>query len=368
MSPSPLSASSFVDWDKGLPAFDEEAAVRARAHQAQLTKPAGSLGRLEDLAVFYAGARGQFPVATPERARLFVFAADHGVTVEGVSPYPSSVTAAMVANFVAGGAAISVLTRAHGIELTVVDVGVASPLPVASRAGARLLSLPVRAGTANLRREAAMTRAEARAALDVGARLAAEAAAEGVTLLGAGEMGIGNTTAAAAVVAALTGADAEAVVGRGTGVDDAGLARKIEVVRDALALHHPDRRDALGVLAAVGGLEIAAMAGLMLGGASRRVPVVVDGFISGAAALVAVTLAPAVRGFLCFSHVSAERGHRVVCDALDARPLLDLGLRLGEGTGAALAIALVRDAVRLQAEMATFESAGVADRSADPSP
>jgi nicotinate-nucleotide--dimethylbenzimidazole phosphoribosyltransferase len=349
-------------WAKALPAFDEVSAAAARAHQTQLTKPPGSLGRLEELAVFYAGARGRFPVASPGRARIYVFAADHGVAAEGVSPYPSSVTAAMVANFVAGGAAISVLARAADIDLVVVDVGVASPIPGAGGAAAKLLSLPVRAGTASFLHGPAMSRAEAERALDVGARLAAEAAGEGVELLGAGEMGIGNTTAAAALVAALTGAAPEAVVGRGTGVDDAGLARKLEVVRASLERHRLERGDALGALAAVGGLEIAAMAGLMLGGAARRVPVVVDGFISGAAALVATRLAPRVRDYLCFSHLSAERGHRVVCDALDARPLFDLGMRLGEGTGAALAIELVRRAVRLQSEMATFASAGVANR------
>jgi nicotinate-nucleotide--dimethylbenzimidazole phosphoribosyltransferase len=342
--------------------FDIAAAARAREHQGQLTKPPGSLGRLEELAIFYAGARGAFPVAAPARARVVVFAADHGIAAEGVSPYPSSVTAAMVANFVGGGAAISVLTRASDIELSVVDVGVASLIPVVPGATAKLVSLPVRAGTASFLRGPAMSRVQAEQALAIGERLAREAAAEGVDVLGAGEMGIGNTTTAAAVVAALTGAAPADVVGRGTGVDDAGLARKTEVVRAALAHHRLDRTDPLGVLAAVGGLEIAAMAGLMLGGAALRVPVVVDGFISGAAALVAVALAPGVRDYLLFSHLSAERGHRVVCEALDARPLLDLGLRLGEGTGAALAINLLRAAVRLQNEMATFASANVANR------
>ncbi len=345
-----------------LPPFDVDAASKARAHQEQLTKPPGSLGRLEELAVFYAGARGRFPVAPPARARIYVFAADHGVAAEGVSPYPSSVTAAMVANFVAGGAAISVLSRANDIELTVVDVGVASPIPPVPGSTARFLSEPVRAGTASFVRGPAMTRAEAERALAIGMRLAGEAADEGVEVLGAGEMGIGNTTTAAALVAALTGAAPADVVGRGTGVDDAGLARKTAVVRDALALHRFEARDPLGTLAAVGGLEIAAMAGLMLGGAARRVPVVVDGFISTAAALIAARLTPGARDYLLFSHLSAERGHRIACEALDARPLLDLGMRLGEGTGAALAIDLLRGAVRLQSEMATFASANVANR------
>jgi nicotinate-nucleotide--dimethylbenzimidazole phosphoribosyltransferase len=352
-----------LEWSTMVPPFDEAAAARARAHQEQLTKPPGSLGRLEELAVFYAGARGAFPVAAPARARICVFAADHGVTAEGVSPYPSSVTAAMVSNFVAGGAAISVLARAHDIELRVVDVGIAtaSPPAVGARAAA-FASHPVRPGTANLRREPAMSREEAARAINVGSLQAALAAGEGVELLGAGEMGIGNTTAAAAVVCALTGKEPELVVGRGTGVDAAGLARKIDVVREALVLHALDAADALGVAAAVGGLEIAAMAGLMIGGAQARTPVVVDGFISGAAALLATRLVSGVRDYLCFSHLSAERGHRVVCDALDARPLFDLGMRLGEGTGAALAINLLRAAVRLQSEMATFASAGVANR------
>jgi nicotinate-nucleotide--dimethylbenzimidazole phosphoribosyltransferase len=345
-----------------VPPFDEGAAARARAHQEQLTKPPGSLGRLEELAVFYAGARGEFPVAAPARARICVFAADHGVTAEGVSPYPSSVTAAMVSNFLAGGAAISVLARAHDIELRVVDVGIATAPPTIGASPTAFASLPVRPGTANLRREPAMSPVEAARALEVGRAQALLAAGEGVEVLGAGEMGIGNTTAAAAVVSALTGKEPELVVGRGTGVDAVGLARKIAVVREALALHALEVDDALGVLAAVGGLEIAAMAGLMIGGAERRIPVVVDGFISGAAALVATRLAPDVRGYLCFSHLSAERGHRIVCDALDARPLFDLGMRLGEGTGAALAIGLLRAAVRLQSEMATFASAGVANR------
>jgi nicotinate-nucleotide--dimethylbenzimidazole phosphoribosyltransferase len=360
-----VSPFDTMTWAATMPAFDEAAAARARAHQEQLTKPPGSLGRLEELAVFYAGVRGAFPVAPPARARICVFAADHGVTAENVSPYPSSVTAAMVANFASGGAAINVLARAHDIELRVVDVGTApSDLPPVPQPVVQVVLRPVRrGGTGNLRREAAMTHAEASAALQLGFTQAQAAADEGVDILGAGEMGIGNTTAAAAVVCALTGKEAELVVGRGTGVDGAALARKMAVVRGALDHHQLDASDTLGVLAAVGGLEIAAMAGLMLGGAARRVPVVVDGFISGAAALVATRLWPGVRDFLCFSHLSAERGHRVVCDALDARPLLDLGMRLGEGTGAALAINLLRAAVRLQSEMATFASANVANRS-----
>ena len=354
-----------------VPALDEDAIGRARAHQAQLTKPPGSLGRLEELAIWYAGARGRFPAAVPKRGELFVFAADHGVAVEGVSAYPAEVTAAMVRNFRAGGAAVNVLARQCGLAVTVVDVGVNGPAldaaagdPQASTAGApAFVAARVRAGTRNLRREAALTRDEAAAAHAAGVRLAAEAAARGADLLVGGDMGIGNTTAAAALLCAFGGDDPEAVVGRGTGVDDGGLARKAQVIRDALALHRPDSHDPLGVLAAVGGLEIAALAGLMHGGAVHRVPVIVDGFIAGAAALVATRLAPAVRDFLLLSHLSAERGAARLASLLGGPPpLIDLGLRLGEGTGAALVVPLLRSAVALQNEMATFAGAEVPDR------
>jgi nicotinate-nucleotide--dimethylbenzimidazole phosphoribosyltransferase len=346
-----------------VPAFDRHAADAVRAHQLRLTKPAASLGRLEEIAAWYAGARGIAAAPPPNKAEIIVFAADHGVVVEGVSAYSSSMTAAMVSNFLAGGAAINALARAAGIPVTVVDVGVAgdlSALPTERRA--RFISAKVRAGTGNLRREVAMTRAEAEATLETGARLASDAAIEGVDLLGVGEMGIGNTTAASTLLCALTGRTSEESVGRGTGLDDAHVAHKTKVVREALALHHPRTIDPIGALAAVGGLEIGAMAGLMIGAAARRVPVVVDGFISTVAALLAVKLAPLVRDYLCFSHLSAERGHRLACAALDARPLLDLGLCLGEGTGTALAIPLIKAAVSAGHDMATFATAGVSDR------
>jgi nicotinate-nucleotide--dimethylbenzimidazole phosphoribosyltransferase len=346
-----------------VPPRDEAAHAAARAHQDKLSKPAGSLGRLEELGAWYAGARGQFPVAPPERAQLYVFAADHGVTAEGVSAYSSTVTAAMVGNFLAGGAAVSVLARASGVAVSVVDVGVAgdlSSLPLPSERRAPFVAAKVRAGTANLRREPAMSRAEAEAALAIGERLAGEAAAAGVTLLCGGDMGIGNTTAAAALVCALSGASPDEVVGRGTGVDGDALARKREVVRDALALHRPDADDPLGVLAALGGLELAALAGLYLGGAARRVPSIVDGFPASAAALVAVRLCPPLRDHLVLSHRSAEQGAPIVARAIGLQPLFDLGLRLGEGTGAVLAAQLVRAAVAVQHEMATFSTAGIA--------
>jgi nicotinate-nucleotide--dimethylbenzimidazole phosphoribosyltransferase len=346
-----------------IPPFDEAAAGAVRAHQLRVTKPAGSLGRLEELAAWYAGARGRFDAEPPDAAEIFVFAADHGIAAEGVSAYPSSITASMVANFLAGGAAINALAGAASVGLTVVDVGVAGDLAsLPAQRRARFVAAKVRAGTGNFLIEPAMSRAEAEAALTVGSNLAGEAASRGIALLGAGEMGIANTTSAAAVLAALTGRPCEETVGRGTGLDARGVERKAAVIREALARHRADPKDPLGVLAAVGGLEIAAMAGLMLGAAERRVPVVVDGFISTVAAVVAVALAPPVRRYLCFSHLSSEHGHRLANATLDAQPLLDLGLCLGEGTGAALAIPLVRAAVRARHEMATFATAGIPER------
>jgi nicotinate-nucleotide--dimethylbenzimidazole phosphoribosyltransferase len=346
-----------------VPPFDDGAAKAARSYQTTLTKPPGSLGRLEELAIAYAGQRGRFPVAPPSLVEVWIFAADHGVAAEGVSAYPSAVTPAMVANFLSGGAAISVMAREHGFALGIADVGVAGPIPPAPRREeVRFLDARVRQGTRNFRREPALSRVEAAAALEVGLRVAREATERGAELLVGGEMGIGNTTAAAALVSAIGGDDPAKIVGAGTGLDEAGVAHKATVVREALALHKPDPKDPLSLLAAVGGLEIAALSGFMVGAASRRVPVVVDGFICTAAALVAVLIAPAVKAYLVPSHLSAERGHRRGCELLGIAPLFDLGLRLGEGTGGALGAHLLRTAVALQAGMATFSAAAVPDR------
>jgi len=345
-----------------IPQFDEAAESAAKAYQLRLTKPPHSLGRLEQLATWYAGVRGRFPIEVPAVTELAVFAGDHGVTVEGVSAYPSSVTPAMVANFLAGGAAVNALSRRCGVTLTVVDVGVAGDLTaLPTPRGVRYVSAKVRAGTANMLREPAMFREEAMAALGVGLDVAADAVLR-ADVLAVGEMGIGNTTAAAAVCAALTGIPPEELVGAGTGLDERGIARKVQVVREALALHRPLSEDPVGVLAAVGGLEIAAMAGFMIGVAAARRPILVDGFISTSAALVAVALRPAVKPYLCLSHLSAERGHRCICESLGLTPLLDLGLRLGEGTGAVLAAHLLTTAIEAQVCMATFSTAGVPDR------
>ena len=331
----------------------EGAAAEAQRHVDALTKPPGSLGRLEEIAVRLAVLRGGSPRV--DHPVVFTFAADHGVVAEGVSAYPQIVTAQMVENFLRGGAAINVLARQAGARVIVADFGVASPLA----ARAELVSCPIAPGTSNMARGPAMTRAQATRAIERGAALAEEAIDAGADLLATGEMGIGNTTAAAAITAAITGAPPEAVTGRGTGVDDATWRRKVEVIGAALAVNQPDAADGLDVLAKVGGFEIGGLVGVMLAGAARSVPVAVDGFISTAAALVAAALAPQVRAALFASHRSAEPGHALALAHLGLSPYLELSLRLGEGTGAALFIHLARAAALIYREMATFKSAGV---------
>ena len=313
--------------------------ARIRARLDSLTKPPGSLGRLEDLVV-QLGLIQQTESPQIARKAMIVFCADHGVVEEGVSPYPSEVTRQMVANYRSGGAAINVLCRHGGIEPVIVDMGVGSP-------------------TRNFAREPAMTRAEAEQALETGFAYAAKA-----DILGAGEMGIGNTTSAAALFSAFSGFDPTETAGRGTGLDDAGVAKKAAVIRRALALHKTT--DPIDTLAALGGFEIAALTGLILGAASRRHLVMLDGFITGAAAIVARAIAPASLDYVVFSHCSAERGHKKLLDYLNASPLLNLEMRLGEGTGAALGIGLLESAVNLYREMATFQSAGVSTSAPPP--
>ncbi len=344
----------------GVPPLDDAAMRRAEARQAVLTKPAGSLGRLEDLSIRIAGMTGHLDPPL-ERAVVFVLAADHGVAAEGVSAYPSDVTAQMVANFLRGGAAINVLAAAAGARVVVADIGVDAEL----EAHPGLRALKVRRGTASITRGPAMSVEDARRAIDVGRELVrAEAPDIAIT----GDMGIGNTTASAALICALTGLDVLEVVGRGTGVDDAGLERKQRAVNDALRVNGDAlRRGPLETLAAIGGLEIAGLVGVILETASSHKPVIIDGFISGAAALVAAALAPRVTGYLIASHRSLELGHRAVLERLGLQPLLDLELRLGEGTGGALALPLVRASVRLLNDMATFEDAGVSGR-VEPTP
>ncbi|MFZ5863206.1 MAG: nicotinate-nucleotide--dimethylbenzimidazole phosphoribosyltransferase [Nitrospirota bacterium] len=338
-------------------ASDSLIADGLRARLDRLTKPLGSLGRLEELARWYGAARGATSPAL-RRKTVAVFAGDHGVTIEGVSAYPSDVTAQMVYNFLRGGAGINVLARHVGANVVVVDVGVAHAFPELEGLRRR----KVRPGTANLAIGPAMTREEAEAAVAVGVELAEELAAAGVDVIGAGEMGIGNTTSSSAITAVMTGAAPRDVTGRGTGIDDVVWTRKVSVIERAITVNRPDANDPMDVLTKLGGLEIAALVGVMLGAAARRVPVVLDGFISGAAALIATGLEPSLGGYLLASHQSVEPGHRLTLDRLGLAPVLDLGLRLGEGTGAALAIGLLDAAVKILNEMATFGEAGVSER------
>lgn len=326
----------------------------ASERQLELTKPPGSLGRLEEIANRYAAIRESFAI-TASRPRIVLFAADHGVCAEGVSAYPQAVTAQMVLNFLHGGAAINALARTGGIELKVVDVGVASPLPPSSE----LLSRRIAPGTRNFCEEPAMTHDEMAAALTIGIDLASDSALAGCDLLGFGEMGIGNTTPASAITAVITRKPLEAVVGCGTGADEACMARKRSAIWRGLSLHADRLGDPLGVLRCVGGLEIAAMCGFCLGAAARRLPVVTDGFIATAAAALAVGLCPAVSGYLFASHSSVEPGHAHLLAQLEQEPLLRLNMRLGEGTGAALAIKLMQASVAAFTGMATFTAAGV---------
>jgi len=322
-----------------------------------LTKPRGSLGRLEELARRIAVIQGTVPPRLG-RKLLFVFAADHGITEEGVSAYPNQVSAQMTYNFLNGGAAINVLARHHGVETEILDVGV--DYEFAAARGLR--NCKVRRGTANFARGAAMTRDEAVRSVELGIQLAQEAAAENVFLLGAGDMGIGNTSSAAAILCALTGVAPAEAVGRGTGIDDAMLARKIAAIERGLAINRPETKDPLDVLAKVGGLEIGAMAGVILGAAAVRLPMVLDGFIAGAAALLAQRFCPPVRDVLFASHHSAERAHRLMLDDLKLAPVLDLQMCLGEGTGACLLMGVIEAAVKIMREMATFDSAGVKEK------
>ncbi len=338
--------------------LDPVSMAAARTLQARLTKPPGSLGALEELATRLAGLAGTCPPRLPQRPAVAVFAGDHGVHAQGVTPWPQEVTAQMVTNFLAGGAVVNAFARQVGASVTVVDVGVASRLDPAER----LLDRKVRFGTGDLTEGPAMTRDQALAALAAGIEVTGRLVDAGADLLITGDMGIANTTPAAALIAAFTGSAAETVTGRGTGVDDVTYARKVAVVGAALRRHAPDPTDPVGVLAAVGGLEHAALAGFVLGAAARRTPVVLDGVNAVAAALAAVALAPDAVGAMVAGHRSAEPGAAVALAHLGLTPLIDLGLRLGEGTGALLAVPIVAGAVRVLHEVATFDSAGVSEK------
>lgn len=342
-------------WNRPLPVPDAEAMARARAHQDQLTKPPGSLGRLETAAIALCGQQGT-DRPTLDRVRIAVFAADHGVCAEGISAFPQVVTGQMVANFATGGAAISVLARQLDAGLDVINLGTVEALP--PQAG--VLDQRIGPGTANFVTGPAMTRSQLEAALNAGDAAAQRAFEAGAQLFIGGDMGIGNTTSAAALACALLSADPIALAGPGTGLDARGVSHKAEVIRRALARHSKER-EPLAILAALGGFEIAGLAGAMLGCVARRIPVLVDGFIVTVAALVAVRHAPALRPWLHFGHRSGEPGHGRVLTALAAEPLLDLGMRLGEGSGAAVAVPLLRHACALHNQMASFADAGVSD-------
>ena len=341
-----------------IPLIDVKAAKQAEIRQNNLTKPPKSLGRLEEISIQLAGMKAD-PFPKVDRKAVIVMAADHGVALEGVSAFPAEVTPQMVMNFLRGGAAINVLARQAGASVTIVDIGVAADFDP-SLPG--LLHRKVARGTRNMAKGPAMTRAEAEKALACGMDVLAQVAAKGLDLVATGDMGIGNTTPSSAIVAVMTGLPVAKVTGRGTGIDDAGLAHKVKIIEQVIALNKPDPKDALDVLCKIGGLEIAGLAGVMIAAAARRIPVVVDGFISTAAAMIAVGLVPYVRNYLFGAHNSVEIGHRAMLKYLGLNPLIDLNLRLGEGTGAVLAFHLIEAASRILREMATFAEAGVTDK------
>ncbi|MCM3625851.1 nicotinate-nucleotide--dimethylbenzimidazole phosphoribosyltransferase [Paenibacillus glycanilyticus] len=333
--------------------FHEQAALDAKAHSDQLTKPTGSLGKLEDIAFRIAGITGSLWPDLSRKA-VVVMAGDHGVCEEGVSAYPQEVTPQMVLNFLSGGAAVNVLARQAGTDVYCVDIGVNADIEHPD-----LLSRKIVRGTANMAKQPAMSGEEALRALLAGVRVAEELAERGYRLFATGEMGIGNTTPSAAITTVLTGLSPELSVGRGTGINDEGWRHKIEVVKRAIEVNQPDASDPMDVLAKVGGAEIAGLAGFIIGAAAHGCPVVIDGFISSVAALVAVRLAEQAKPYLFASHLSQEQGHAVVLESMGLSPMVQLDMRLGEGTGAVLCFHFVDAALKLMQEMATFASAGV---------
>ncbi|UCD07962.1 MAG: nicotinate-nucleotide--dimethylbenzimidazole phosphoribosyltransferase [Dehalococcoidales bacterium] len=341
---------------KMIKPLDEKAMGEARTRQNLLTKPEGSLGRLEDLSIQIAGIHRK---AIPEinHKAVITMAGDHGVVAEGVGNWPQEVTAQMVDNFLIGGAGINVMAKQAGARNIIVDIGVASEM----KSNPKLVSRKVAPGTGNIAAGPAMPREQAVKAVETGIEIVNDEIAHGLDIVGTGDMGIGNTTASSAVCVAITGRKPSEVTGRGTGISDEQLKHKTEIVEKALALNRPDSSQPLDVLAKVGGLEIGGLTGVILGSAAQGIPVVIDGFISGAAALIAVSLTPQVKDYIIASHVSAEAGHRAMLEHIGLTPLFDLGLRLGEGTGAALGIFLCDTAVKVLSGMSTFTEAGVSE-------
>ena len=337
--------------------LDKEAMAQAQARQDILTKPPGSLGRLEQLSIQLAGIQAK-PLPTIKQKAIITMAGDHGVVAEKVGNWPQEITAQMVYNFLSGGAGINVIARQVGARVIVVDMGVATEL----KPHPRLLSRKIAPGTHNITQGPAMTKEQAIKAIEAGIEIVTAEIGKGLDIIGTGDMGIGNTTPSAAICAVMTGRSAEEATGRGTGLTDEQLAHKIEVVKMAIEVNRPHLEKPLDVLTKVGGFEIAGLAGVMLAAAAHRIPVVIDGFISGAAALIATAISPGLKDYLIASHVSAECGHCPLLEHLGLKPLLNLDMRLGEGTGAALGIFLAETAARVLAEMATFAEAGVSEK------
>jgi nicotinate-nucleotide--dimethylbenzimidazole phosphoribosyltransferase len=340
---------------------DLSLAVETQKRLDNLTKPQGSLGRLEELAKQVVGITGKKNPTTKNKV-IFVMAGDHGVVEEGVSAFPQEVTPQMVYNFISGGAGINVLARHIGAKVVVVDMGIASKVQSEKGKMQNFKDKKIGYGTKNMAKGPAMTREQAIRSIEAGMEVFEGELQQGIDIAGTGDMGIGNTTASSAIVSAITGAPVEDVTGRGTGIDDKTFARKQEVIKKALSVNKPDPKDAIDVLSKVGGFEIGGLAGVILRAASRRIPVVIDGFISGAAALIAHRLEPKVKNYMIAAHCSEEKGHRVILDYMWLKTLLDLGLRLGEGTGAALGIGIVEAGIKILTEMATFQDAGVSER------
>ena len=341
---------------KAIKPLDAGAMEAARKRQDTLTKPLGSLGRLEELSIKIAGIRAE-PMPKLEHKVIITMAADHGVVAESVSLYPQEVTRQMVINFLRGRAGINVLAGRVGARVVVVDMGVIggfAPLP-------GLVCRMIDSGTKNMAKGPAMSQSQALEAIEAGIMVVEAEKGKGLDILGTGDMGIGNTTAASAICAVMTGEQVKKVTGRGTGIGDKQLGHKVDIIKRALAINRPSAKDPLGVLARVGGFEIGGLVGVILTGAANRIPVVIDGFVSGAAALIAVGLAPIIRDYLIAAHVSAEPGHRLLLNFLGLRPLLDLEMRLGEGTGAALGIFLAEAATKALTQMTTFAEAGVSE-------
>jgi len=336
--------------------LDEEVMKKAKKRQDSLTKPLESLGVLEDLSIKVAGITG-YPMPEIKDRIIITMAADHGVVEEGVSAYPQEVTAQMVYNFVNGGAGINVLARHVNARVVVVDMGVAADIE-----SQEVVNKKVAYGTRNMANEAAMSRDEAIKSIEAGIEIVENELGKGIGIIGTGDMGIGNTSASSAITAAITGERVDKVTGRGTGIDDAALENKIKTIKRVLNINKPNPDDAIDILSRVGGFEIGGLTGVILAGVANRIPVVIDGFISGSAALLAFKLEPRVRDFLIASHCSVEVGHKIILDYMGLRPLLNLNLRLGEGTGAALGIGLVDAGCKILDEMATFADVGVSEK------